>query len=539
MTARSFPRCLAFLMLLALSGMYASRQNAAAQNGAPVPRRPELGVPKPLPSRWNAGLTVTQTSAVAIVGKMYFSSSKLSANWSPPDALINHYELIATDTISSFAQTFTTNATQHTVAGLKSGTQYNLHLKACRDQNCSQFMTADKDAQGATSEEYWQVQGAGNSYATATRIVSDGNVGAYAMRFGEWAGAELSGRLQLYYNPLQGTEKGAKPAVTATVANSVAAASSFTGISGFGLKTPCGNVPPGQPPPNCPGNSLVRNLSLFQAVPMNGFVRMFFEANGTDQKNRILYLDSQDGYTGRDFNRGVGTLCQSMNDYAPGGDCEPKVAIGVQGDAVEGNPGIQNVRQFKIVYPKLPPLNDERWDGAAGTPMVFTVNPASQACSPYNFTQGYAVWDGARWQVQYQPNGCPKMFEQMQAPNPVHLGGARYKLYFNNTMALRGQPSNPLTDTKPMKVFYADAALTGNPGAVDFDDWEPVAMAREVHYLWPDGSEVNLENESKLDDHVTLMPTGDPNFQVMYSNLSSIQTPSTPPFIGMLALINP
>lgn len=536
MTARIFLRRSALLTLLILAGSLTHRQNAVAQTGGSVPRRPELGTPKPLPSRWNAGLTVTQTGAVAIAGKMYFSSSKLLASWSPPDAAVDHYEVVASDSVSFSTQTFTTNAAQVTLTGLKSGTQYNLRLKACRDQNCSQFTPADKEAQGATSEEYWQVQGAGNSYATATHIVSDGNVGAYAMRFGEWAGAELSGRLQLYYNPLQGTEKGAKPAITANLASSLAAASSFTGISGFGLKTPCGNVPPGQPPPNCPGNSLVRNLSLFQAVPMNGFVRMFFEANGTDQKNRILYLDSQDGYTGRDFNRGAGTFCQSMSDYAPGGDCEPKVAIGVQGDTIEGNPGIQNVRQFKIVYPKL---SDERWDGAAGTPMVFTVNPASQACSPYNFTQGYAVWDGARWQVQYQPNGCPKMFEQMQAPNPVHLGGARYKLYFNNTMALRGQPSNPLTDTKPMKVFYADAALTGGSNAVEFEDWEATTMAREVHYLWPDGSEVNLENESKFDDHVTLMPTGDPNFQVMYSNLSSIQTPSTPPFIGVLALINP
>jgi hypothetical protein len=536
MTARIFLRRFALLMLLAAAGITPQCRNAAAQDAAPIPRRPELGNPKPLPPRWNAGITAMQTFTIAMAGKTYFSSSKLFASWLPPDAVVDHYEILASDNISSSSQHFTTNATHLTLTGLKSGTQYNLRLKACRDKSCSQFISADRDAQGATSDEYWQVQGTGNTYATAMRIVSDGNVGAYVIRFGEWAGTDLSGRLQLYYNPFQAAEKGAKPAISLPIAGNIAAASSFTGISGFGLKTPCGNTPPGQPPPNCPGTSLVRNLSLFQAVPMNGLVRMFFEANGTDQKNRILYLDSQDGYIGRDFNRGAGTFCQSMSDYAPGGECEPKVAIGVQGDAVEGNLGIQNVRQFKIIYPKL---NDERWDSEAGTPMVFTVNPASQVCSPYNFTQGYAIWNGARWQVQYQANGCPKMFEQMQAPNPVHLGGVRYKLYYNNTAGLRGQPSNPLSDTKPMKVIYADGLLTGNPSSVEFEDWEATAMAREVHYLWPDGSDADLENESKLDDHVTLMPTGDPNFQVMYSNMSGNQTPPAPPFIGMLALINP
>jgi hypothetical protein len=60
-----------------------------------------------------------------------------------------------------------------------------------------------------------------------------------------------------------------------------------------------------------------------------------------------------------------------------------------------------------------------------------------------------------------------------------------------------------------------------------------------VHYLWPDGSELDVANESKLDDHVTLMPTGDPNFQVMYTNMSGSQSQPALPFIGMVVLINP
>ncbi|MFN0111343.1 MAG: hypothetical protein ACKVZH_20970 [Blastocatellia bacterium] len=127
----------------------------------------------------------------------------------------------------------------------------------------------------------------------------------------------------------------------------------------------------------------------------------------------------------------------------------------------------------------------------------------------------------------------------MQAPNPVHLGGARYKLYFNNRTTLRGQPADPLVIIKPLKVFYADGKLTGNPAAIEFEDWEPAASAREVHYLWPDGTLLDAANESKLDDHVTLMPTGDPNLQVIYTNMSGGQTPQSIPFVGLAALINP
>lgn len=509
--------------------------SVVAQDAPKVPQRPDSKTPLPRPLRWKANLALSPTGAVIIAGKTYYSSSKLQASWTPPEVAVDHYEINVTDGVSLLTQTFSVSTNNSTLTELKSGTSYSVNLKACFDRSCAQSVSSDT-ANATTSEEYWQVQGTGNSYETATKAVVDGNIGAYVLKFGAWAGAELSGRLQLYYNPLAGAEKGIKTAVTPTAVTDPASASSFTGISDYGLRMPCPPTAPGQPPANCPGTSLVRNVALFQAVPMNGFVRLFFEANGTDLRNRILYLDSQDGYVGRDFNRGARTLCQTMADYSAGGECEPKIAIGVQGDTIEANDGIQHARQFKIVYPKL---NDERWDEAVGAAMVFTVNVSNQACSPYSFTQGYAVWNGFRWQVQYQANGCPKLFEQMQAPNPVHLGGVRYKLYFNNTTALRGQPTNPLTDIKPMKVFYADGKLTGNLATVEFEDWEPTASAREVHYLWPDGTLLDVANESKLDDHVTLMPTGDPNFQVIYTNMSGGQNSQQVPFVGLAALVNP
>ena len=69
-----------------------------------------------------------------------------------------------------------------------------------------------------------------------------------------------------------------------------------------------------------------------------------------------------------------------------------------------------------------------------------------------------------------------------------------------------------------------------------FDDLEPTSRGWNTVVLWPDGSIVNDDNESRFDDHVTLLPTRDPAFQVIYTNMSSTQTV---PFIGVSVLVNP
>jgi hypothetical protein len=419
---------------------------------------------------------------------------------------------------------------------LKSATPYTISLRGCLDTACMRYFNADATASATTPEEVWQIQGTGNSMATVKTIVSDGNVGAYAFRFGEWAGSELAGKVQLYYNPTAGNEKGVKTALTASVGNTAADVSMFTPLPGYGLLRACQSGGPNNPPPPCVGNSLAAIVSLFQAVPLSAElgarVRLFFEATGTDQRTRILYLDSHDGYGGRDFNAGPDTLCRTLADYSAGGPCEPRVVIGVQGDAVNGNPRIQNARQFKIIYPQR---DDVRWAGTPGTPMIFTVN-TDAACTNRSFTQGYAVWDGNQWQVQYAANGCPKLFESVQAPMPVHLGEVRYKLYYSNNATLRTQPGG--FDNKPMKLLYADGRLTGQPGVVDFEDWDSVAQARDVQYIFPDGTPLTLADESRLDDFFIFMPTGDPSLQVMYTNTASPNS-TTPPVIGMAVLVNP
>ena len=302
--------------------------------------------------------------------------------------------------------------------------------------------------------------------------------------YGSWAGGALSGKAKLYYNPTSATEKGIKIAeLSGGTIESAASLSSYRPVSGFGLLQICG-FRAGQPF-SCPGDSVAIGVTTTQPIPldasMGGGIRLFFEAQGTDQRTRVMYLDSRDGYTGRDFNTGDKTICSTLADYSAGGGCVPTVVIGVATDA-GGNPGLSNARQFKI--------------------------------------------------------GCPKFMTETQAPMVVHMGGTRYKMYFSHNATRRGGMSNPLTDLKPLKVIYADGGVSGDPAAVDFEDREQVAQAREVHFLWPDGSTLNVASESTLDDYMMFMPTGNPSLQIMYSNMS-IPGSGLAPFIGMAVLVNP
>ena len=67
----------------------------------------------------------------------------------------------------------------------------------------------------------------------------------------------------------------------------------------------------------------------------------------------IYFFDSQDGYPRQDFNPDAGTTICEENDFVPGGDCDPTVIIGVEGDELLGDSGLTHARQFKIGYPVL------------------------------------------------------------------------------------------------------------------------------------------------------------------------------------------
>ena len=219
-------------------------------------------------------------------------------------------------------------------------------------------------------------------------------------------------------------------------------------------------------------------MALFQAVPlppeMGGAIGLFFEAAGADGRTRVLYLDSQDGYAGRDFHKGEATICATLEDFSADSGCEPTLAIGVDIDGPQGNPRIQHARQFKVGYPTR---GSWQWDGSPGTFMLFTLNTSDTSCTPFRMNWGCAVWDGGRWVVQYDAGGCPKMFRGIQAAFPVHLGGARYKLYFNH----HAEPKSdhiPQTDTNPIRVLYADGAISGHPALVD-GVWYDVKLSED------------------------------------------------------------
>jgi len=455
-------------------------------------------------------------------GKIFRSSSQLRAAWAA-DAEAHYYRVTATGGRHTVSVAVAREESSVLLAELRAATEYRVVVEACVEESCR----AIAESREKTEAEYWRVVGTGGSFRGAKRLVVDGNVNASALRYGDWAG-ELAGKVQLYYVPMQGDEKGMKIGeMIAPAVDSVSAVAEFRPVSGFGLIRVCG-----APGVVCPGTAnLSAQLALFQPVPMsNGVVRMFFEAQGSDGRTRVLSLDSQDGYVGRDFHRGAATRCSSFQDFAPGGGCEPEVVIGVDIDGERGNANVRNARQFKVAWPN----RDGRvWDGAAGTFLLFTTEYRDGLCSGAGFNFGYAVYDGERWVVQYEDDGCPKLMKGMQAMAPMHLGGNRYKLYFNQHP---DGPQGPGPVRKPMRMIYNDSEGDG----VQFEDWEAKEASRPVYFLFDDGTVLTEEEMSRLDDNFAYMPNGDWGLQVLYSNMAEGLPPQgAPPFIGVSVLINP
>ena len=458
----------------------------------------------------------------AFAGKTYRSSSQLKVEWTASPGA-HYYRVIATDGRHTVSIPVPREQSSALLEELKSATEYRILVEACIEETCEPL----EESKQTTEAEYWRVVGTGNSFRTAKRLVTDGNVNASALRYGDWAGDEMAGKVQLYYVPLQGDEKGMKIGEWMTPrADTVDAVSEFRPVSGFGMIRVCGA--PGVVCPNTP--NLSSQLALFQPVPMkDGKVRLFFESQGTDGRTRVLALDSQDGYVARDFHRGAPTRCSTFQDFAPGGGCEPAIIIGVDLDGEQGNANVNNARQFKVAWENR---DGRAWDGAPGTFLLFTTEYRDGRCSTSGFNFGYAVWDGERWKVQYQDDGCPKLMKGMQAMAPMHLGGNRYKMYFNQHPDTQAGPG---PQRKPIRLVYSDS----EDATVDFEDWEPKERARPVHFVFDDGTPLTEEEISRFDDNFAYMPNGDWQLQVLYSNMSVATAPSNPPFIGTSVLINP
>lgn len=475
-------------------------------------------------------VAVERVAGVSVAGRQLYSSSQLRVAWTAGSDPLHHFEISAREGVQATRVRISAaaSATSATLTGLKSQTTYAVMVIACANESCSQS-SSSAEVEVETDREHWQLQGSGNSVTRLTTIVSDGNARLSATRFGSDAGA-MANRVQLYYGPL--SPVGARQSTLSVgVASSEATAAdastylSFTSRAGSsGLHSPS------------PAAALVSTVSTGQGVPVSrergGFVRLFFEATGTDNKTRVFSIDSKDGFYGLDFNSGAPGICSTAAEYASGGGCEPVLAIGVDGDA-NGNSRITNARQQKVGWPTL---DSPHWDLSAGTFMVFTTDRVT-GCSSHSMNHGYAVWTGTAWVVQYQSNGCPTLFTSAQAAFPFHSGGAKYRLYYGDPSLTDGKVTNSqLPFLGPKKLIYADGSVSGQAGVVDFEDWESQTSARDVVYLWPNGDQLDARAEGYIDDYHFLTPTGSMDLQVMYITITD---GSVAPIAVAAVLLNP
>ena len=472
---------------------------------------------------WTPALTL---ASVAVPGTGQASSSRLQASWAAPAGMPpSHYAVRVIDLGTSETRALISSGNSIVLTELKAASDYRVEVSVCTAARC--YLTQTANASATTPGEVWQLQGNGNSVAGLRRVVADGQVKIHALRYGSDAPAALAGRVQAYYGPMGGPALAGLAVAAANAPASTTDPLSFLSLNS--LAGSSGLIRPTTPAP------LVADVATGQAVPlsaaMGGGVRLYFEALGAG-RTRILSVDSADGYTGRDFNRGAATTCATAADYASGGGCAPSVVIGIDTDA-GGNPRIPNARQFKI---GVPTQTDWRWDGAAGTFMWFTADTIT-GCSNVNRNHVYAVYDGTRFVVQYDGLGCPRHIRNVQAGHPMHLGGVRWKFYYGDTSDLSGAlPGSMLPYLGPKRVLYANGALTGDPTRVDFADWENVAVGRRVRFLWPNGEPLSDSAEGYIDDFSIIAPTGTLDVQLLYV---AITDGRIAPLMAAAVLVNP
>lgn len=476
-----------------------------------------------------SNVSVSNSGAQTVGSQIFSSSTKLSASWTAAASSVDHYEITANEAIQNTTLRFTSNTSSAVLTGLKAATRYTITVRSCTDAACQQSASASPVG-ATTSNEYWQLQGSGGTLSGLTKIVSDGNVRISATRIGSDAGTSTANRVQLYYGPNgQTSQRQALSTALTSTAITATSPSSYLLFSSSGATT--GLISPSSPA------TAVKQIATGQGVPLSaalgGKIRLFFEAQANDGKTRIYSLDSQDGYIGQDFNSGSPTTCSTTADYSTGGGCVPTVVVGVEGDSVNANSKLTNARQFKVGYPVL---SDWRWDGATGTFMVLTTDAIS-GCTTYNMNHAYAVWNGARWVVQYGSDGCPKLFKSAQAAFPMHLEGGRYKLYYADPSVTTGKlSSSSLPFLGPKKLIYADGLHSGDTNTVDFEDWENQVFARDVVFLWPNGDRLDDAAEGYIDDYHFLAPTSSLDLQVMYL---AITNGLDIPFGAAAILLNP
>ena len=489
------------------------------------------------PQSWNSGVTAGPIAVDDIGGTSYDSSSRLLVEWRALPEGYDRVSVTITDltTQSSRSELRDSGANSMTLTGLKSATGYDVSVQACVGEACSSGPNGGS-AEGETAQEVWQLLGDGDSINGLTNIVFDSNAKMHAFVYGSDAPHSLRGHIQLYYGAMGGLGGSLSVATSnrpadASDDSSYSDFTSYAGSSGLiepgfkkpgvkkpGVKKPGVKKPEVKRPEVKPEDpsTLVVWIGTGQAVPLSeragGGVRLFFEARGSDKTTRIMSLDSDDAYVGKDFHSGGAEFCSLAAEYEEGGGCHPTVEIGAEGDDIAATEQIKNVRQQKV---GVPTLSDWRWNEQAGTFMVFTTGRIS-GCSPSKKNHGYARYDGDSWEVQYLESGCPKLFQGVQAMAPLDLGDGTFKIQFGNPDESDGKLGSNLPFLGPKRIIYGHPARSGDPDVMEFEDWDAVEDARDLIFLWPDGTVFDVTAEGYIDDFVLLTPTFDVEHQIQF-----------------------
>jgi hypothetical protein len=460
--------------------------------------------------------TRTRVEALLVEGRA--SAGRLVIGWEgAPTAGVDHYEILATPVAGGIAvpAQAPANTLQLELAALEADTAYSVVVRACFNGDCTQGSSLAPGT-GRTEKELWQLIGSGNSLAGLTLLTPDANARLSVTRFGSDSAPGNAGHVQLYFGPrpVPGVPNSLSVASgnTPISAGNPASWTAFTSLAGAsGLRSP-----------PSPTTGPIRGVFTGHGVPMQvggvSFVRLYFEAVGSDNKTRIFSIDSKDGLLGVDFHAGAASVCSTEAEYAPGGACAARVEIGLTGDAQRPNANLTAARQHKVVFN----IEDGwRWNGLAPGFMVFTTG-VPPACSASNRTHGYALPVAGQWQVEYRNDGCPKLWEDVQACAPVHLGGDRYKMYCGIPSVTTGiLPGSSLPFLGPKRLVYGYARQTGDASVLSFDDWAVTPPnGKDVVFLWPDGSMLDDRAEGYIDDYQFMLPTGDPLFQMAYITIT-------------------
>lgn len=453
--------------------------------------------------------TLTAPVAFSAAGTDHPASKRLEATWS----IDGDVTLRLRDATTGAEITQAGSGGAATFTDLKSATEYALTVTGGG---------SEAEASGSTGPEVWQLLGTGADIDGLTNAVADSNAKAHAFAYGADAPADLAGRVQLVYGALNGLGGSLSIATSnrAIDRDDLDSLSDFTSHAGAS-----GVVQPEAAAP------MVGWIGTGSGVALDDRIRLYFESEGADGTTRIMSLDSDDGLVGRDFHRGVGTVCETTAHYSPGGLCEPTPLLGIQGDATNPVPNSWAVRQHKV---GVRTLNDWRWDEAPGTFMVFTVN-LNTFCPAAQMAHGYANWDGTDWVVDLDGD-CPKLFDGVQAMAPLHLGGGRFKMQFGNPLEREGAiEGGNLPFLGPKRVIYGEADRTGDPDVLEYEDWDAVGDARDTTWLWPDGTALDASAEGYIDDFVVLHPTLEADFEAQYVVITD---GDRLPFTGVAVLMN-